>query len=752
MHLFVSRRRRRRAANNPVDLIGWNISSFLLSTLGLPWTTNAFPVSDKQEVYVDGNKIEIIQFDDSSDNDGNAKISNNHNLYGNYPSNSPFDPINGGDDFLNDDPDAFIIVYIIGSVLVIVLIANMLLMIVKSVTRFISRSRNRSRLSLYGNGMDSEHDQQNGYDVEAGPYDPYAENSVVQSGSNNNNMAIGSNLLIGEKNNSSTNKKKSRNKFEWSVFLDDPVDVANKLALLSPEEQFYYRQGEEYIRQNPPLLVANTNTSNLRSNTDDPNRPNNDRLMNGDINPDYNDGNDLFDPIINEQTRQFIDDEGASAWEFQPDLNLPNDTILVENKTEVIFLNNNYDASVMTNLPIPCINRVYYCEFKIFEWNSNNESDSVESDGEEQTNELISFGLASSPYPYFRLPGRHHNSVAYDSNGGRRANTSFPLDETLASAFPKCVKGDVIGVGYRTRSGTVFFTRNGKKVNEKNIGGHIRGWKFKYLYPCIGANVPCKIHANFGTYGFVYIEANVKKWGYARINGMKLPPPSYEEYGQDTLLESGGEDNDDFDSDDEDDDSEDPRSNRRLLIGSSDNESNIGTFGFIPSQNLGLRDATGKLLPPPPGFEYSTSPHTIHEEISMGYLPSEPPIYSSSTNLRETNDTTNNNNNNNNNIQPSPIRKLINKVTRADNNKYSRLHSQKAFLESSELQDSDHEYDDTLEPDVSINHEGSEEIDYDDYDEEGEEEDRDMGDQDEYNEMENELQRMIEREQDQFSE
>lgn len=415
----------------------------------------------------------------------------------------------------------------------------------------------------------------------------------------------------------------------WPTILDNQDDLQDKIASLSPEEQFYYRQGEEYIRNNPPILVSYDTIDSQ--------------------------GNEIIDPIINEQTKQYIEEEGANAWEFDPDSNLPNDTILVENKSEVSFLNYNYDASVTTNLPIPCLNRVYYCEFKIFEVNTSDgkinnilnnttvqpvpttpedstatndtatrsmDGSSIEESIEDfntgnmkaQNNELISFGLSTSPYPYFRLPGRHHHSVSYDSTGARRLNDSFQLEEHLQHLFPSFQKGDVIGIGYRTRSGTVFFTRNGKKLSEKSVGGHIRGWKFKYLYPIIGANIPCRIHVNFGTYGFVYIEANVKKWGYGKINGMKLPPPSYENYGQDTLLESGAEDEDDIDDE-----------SSELVPHSTNSSSNNNNV--IGEE---LRDQNGRLLPPPPGFEFSTSLESklTPEEINMNSLPMEPPNYS----------------------------------------------------------------------------------------------------------------------------
>ena len=736
---------------------GKTLILFCIGTLFLPTSVQSLPLPLNQDIYVDGNKIEIVQYEEPKDlndpyNNNSPLIHEGDDLaIPGYPFNDGMDS-----EFDGEGPNVYIVLYVMGSIFLMVLIANILLWLIKCISGLFGLNRNRSRLSLYADDIEQQEEQrnqqnfQNGLnDVDASHHDPQVNNNGSGLLIQNSNNIIPTSSHNNNNNNNNNNKsinKKSKNKFKWSVYLDDPNEIASEVALLSPEEQFYYRQGEEYVRENPPLLVANNNTSSLRSNTDDPNERN--RLNNGEENSNgVYDNDDVFDPVMNEQTRQFIDDEGASAWEFQPDPNLPNDTIMVENKTEVIFLNNNYDASVMTNLPIPCINRVYYCEFKIFEWNSDDDLDELEG---KQSNDMISFGLVSSPYPYFRLPGRHHNSVAYDSNGGRRTNSSFPLEESLATAFPKCEKGDIIGVGYRTRSGTIFFTRNGKKVSEKDIGGHVRGWKFKYLYPCIGANIPCTIHANFGTLGFVYIEANVKKWGYARITGMKLPPPSYEQYGQDTLIESGRDDNDEDDEDDDDDEDDEDADYDEDRSTSSD--SNVTTFGFIPHPNDGLRDATGKLLPPPPGFEYSTSPHSVNEEISLGYLPSDPPLYDSSLNRVSTRDA---DHSVTPKVQESPIHKLFNKVMpNTRNGPDTSLSHQKDFMESSELQESDHEDADTMDQDhdlADVHVGGSDEMEDDsDQNDEDAEDGEDVA-QNEYDEMSNELQRMIERDQDEFS-
>lgn len=82
---------------------------------------------------------------------------------------------------------------------------------------------------------------------------------------------------------------------------------------------------------------------------------------------------------------------------------------------------------------------------------------------------------------------------------------------------------------------------------------------------------------------------------------MKLPPPSYEDYSQDVLLESSYEDD------------------------ATDNESTSTIDGDII-------DSEGHLLPPPPGFEYSVSPQpSAAGQFTLNSLPPEPPRYASDT-------------------------------------------------------------------------------------------------------------------------
>jgi hypothetical protein len=221
-----------------------------------------------------------------------------------------------------------------------------------------------------------------------------------------------------------------------------------------------------------------------------------------------------------------IQEKAINAYEFVKDAMLTNQDLVIINKTELNFFKN-FECSTTTNLPMPMQNDVYYFECKIYSFAPTD----VDKD-------LISIGLGIKPYPWFRLPGRHQHSVSYDSNGYRRYNQPFPI--TSEPPFPQFIEGDVIGIGYRVRSGTIFFTRNGKKVSESKIGGHIKNFKISeagQLYPIIGANTLCSVHVNLGQAGFVFIEGNVKKWGFAPLEGTGPAPPAYNKFNGDILLE-----------------------------------------------------------------------------------------------------------------------------------------------------------------------------------------------------------------------
>lgn len=70
----------------------------------------------------------------------------------------------------------------------------------------------------------------------------------------------------------------------------------------------------------------------------------------------------------------------------------------------------------------------------------------------------------------------------------------------------------------------------------------VHGLKAQNFFPAIGAVGPATVHVNFGQAGFVFIEANVKKWGLAPVTGSLAPPPPYGSEQGSILLETGTKD------------------------------------------------------------------------------------------------------------------------------------------------------------------------------------------------------------------
>ncbi|KAM0755925.1 SPRY-domain-containing protein [Meredithblackwellia eburnea MCA 4105] len=217
-----------------------------------------------------------------------------------------------------------------------------------------------------------------------------------------------------------------------------------------------------------------------------------------------------------------IQEKGVSAWSFEPDYE-SNPALIVQSRTEITFLSDGVGMAeeegggccVQSNLPLPKLNEVYYWECKFFE---------------KPETTLVSIGLATKPYPSFRLPGVSKYSIGYFSSDGFKSH-SYPFN--AQSYGPPLKEGDVLGVGYRPRTGTVFFTRNGKKLEDAYVGLTRHN-----LFPTVGANAACTIHVNLGQAGFVFIEANVKKWGLAPMMGTLAPPPAYGSERGSILLES----------------------------------------------------------------------------------------------------------------------------------------------------------------------------------------------------------------------
>ena len=286
-----------------------------------------------------------------------------------------------------------------------------------------------------------------------------------------------------------------------------------------------------------------------------------------------------FGSFVTSSDLTFIKDRGIQSYFFLPNVNdivdiegnfLP--SYLIQDKLDVIFTKYNKSSSTIMNYPLPYNKKeAVYFEVKIFRYPQN-------------SNTIFSIGLCTNPYPYFRPPGMSNFSIAYESTGKLRINNPF-LASTL---LPKLQESDVVGVGYKYKTGTIFITHNGKKLMDVTQDVDVD------LFPSIGAfnasytrsytrdglledpdnvslrealsegreiELPEKIqrvhdpyneddcidsdevefHVNLGQIGFVFIEANVKKYSFGSVYGEIGIPPSYNgrEIRMDTILQKG---------------------------------------------------------------------------------------------------------------------------------------------------------------------------------------------------------------------
>lgn len=171
---------------------------------------------------------------------------------------------------------------------------------------------------------------------------------------------------------------------------------------------------------------------------------------------------------------------------------------------------------------------------------------------------------------------------------------------------PIYFEGDVIGCGYRPRNGTIFFTRNGKKIEDAYTGYRTN------LFPTVGATGPCVLHVNFGQSGFVFVEANVKKWGLAPASGSLAPPPAYGSELGSILLEAGSA-QEQLRREQRQLPSIVPSSSRRPILQSSQSNSRNSSRVFVPMDEAN-QGAT-------------TTTHPVHISPSNSSAP--PPNYSS---------------------------------------------------------------------------------------------------------------------------
>lgn len=301
------------------------------------------------------------------------------------------------------------------------------------------------------------------------------------------------------------------------AFLNDEESLINlaeeyDFTILSPEEQLSFLKGEEFTRNNPPQI-------------------------------------DRRGKSFTREDELIIKDCGINAFEFEQERDILNARYIVEDRTEINFIKNDAPYSTATavlNYPLPTKNRTpdtIYFEVKIFEFD------------EGKANSHFGIGLVTKPYPSdFRLPGYNTFSLAYESTGNLKINKPLPTplqqhrgENSVynAQVLPPLRQSDIVGFGYVISTGTLFITRNGKKVMDIMKGCHLG------LYPAVGCfSTNAKFQVNFGQMGFVWIEANVRRYGFFSTSDRKIRGErglaSLPQYGNpglmlDKLLDKGDE-------------------------------------------------------------------------------------------------------------------------------------------------------------------------------------------------------------------
>jgi len=94
--------------------------------------------------------------------------------------------------------------------------------------------------------------------------------------------------------------------------------------------------------------------------------------------------------------------------------------------------------------------------------------------------------------------------------------------------------GMLLASAINHEAGQFCFTHNGRKLEDAFVS--LNNYD---LFPTVGADDPCSLHVDLGQDGFIFIEANVKKWGLAPSVGTLAPPPAYGSERDSILLEAG---------------------------------------------------------------------------------------------------------------------------------------------------------------------------------------------------------------------
>lgn len=362
-----------------------------------------------------------------------------------------------------------------------------------------------------------------------------------------------------------------------------------ELKKMSSSETEFYERAKEFQRQNPPVVTR-------------------------------------FGSFISDDDLLFLKDRGIQSYFLLPSINDNVDKVghflpsfLIQDKLDITFTKYNKSSSTILNYPLPYNKRdAVYFEVKVFKH-------------QKRSNSIFSIGLTTIPYPYFRPPGMSNFSIAYESTGKLRINNPF----SAATLLPRLEEGDIVGFGYRYRTGTIFITHNGKKLMDVTQNVHIDlflslgainasytrtytmdglledpdninlrnkidnngeidlGAKLNQSYNIHKDEIDSdliELNLNLGQIGFVFIEANVKKYSFGSVFGEIGIPPSYNGIvngNKDVVLQKGDELPPEYISDSELDEIAHPR--REILEGTSSMlqgpDENLGKYSSINNNN-----------------------------------------------------------------------------------------------------------------------------------------------------------------------
>ncbi|KAJ1930530.1 Protein ssh4 [Tieghemiomyces parasiticus] len=170
------------------------------------------------------------------------------------------------------------------------------------------------------------------------------------------------------------------------------------------------------------------------------------------------------------------------------------------------------DSCVQTDLPLPSTILDHY------------ELDSYEvTIRSKAANTVVAVGLATRPYPPFRLPGWNAESVGYHSDDGRKY---YNDPEGGRDYGPPFGQGDTIAVQYCKSPGQVVFYKN-----QQPLGiafSNIRA----PLFPTVGADGPCELSVRFfpsqrSPDNAGPAPAYQPTAGFPQRDNNNLPPPAY---------------------------------------------------------------------------------------------------------------------------------------------------------------------------------------------------------------------------------